>query len=86
MSKRLPGTRSLLTHCIYMCRSGGRKLHPYQQDGLVWLHRCREQGRSALLADDPGLGKRVQASAFLSALSYGPISLPNMSAGAVRSF
>lgn len=41
-------------------------LHPYQQEGVNWLHALSENGLGALLADEMGLGKTVQVIAWLS--------------------
>jgi len=42
-------------------------LKPHQADGVDWLQRSWNEGRSGvLLADDMGLGKTIQALAFLA--------------------
>ena len=41
------------------------KLRPYQRYGAVWLREHYHRGLGAILADDMGLGKSVQAIAFL---------------------
>ncbi len=40
-------------------------LRPYQRFGFAWLHTHRHLGLGAILADDMGLGKSVQAIALL---------------------
>jgi superfamily II DNA or RNA helicase len=40
-------------------------LRPYQEHGLAWLQRLREQSAGAVLADDMGLGKTLQTIAHL---------------------
>ncbi len=40
-------------------------LRPYQRYGFAWLHTHRHLGLGAILADDMGLGKSVQAIALL---------------------
>lgn len=40
-------------------------LRPYQRFGFAWLHRHRQLGLGACLADDMGLGKSIQAIALL---------------------
>lgn len=42
------------------------ELHPYQKDGIRWLHRLRDFGLGGILADDMGLGKTIQAICALS--------------------
>jgi len=37
------------------------KLHPWQRVGVVFLHKCREELRYALLADEMGVGKVILA-------------------------
>jgi SNF2 family DNA or RNA helicase len=44
--------------------SSGKKLFPYQIEGIEFLERA---GGRALIADEPGLGKTVQAFGFLLA-------------------
>ncbi len=41
------------------------ELRPYQCAGYTWLHSHRHLGLGALLADDMGLGKSIQAIAML---------------------
>lgn len=41
------------------------QLRPYQRYGFAWLHTHRHLGLGAILADDMGLGKSVQAIALL---------------------
>ena len=41
------------------------ELRPYQRYGAVWLREHYHRGLGAILADDMGLGKSVQAIAFL---------------------
>jgi superfamily II DNA or RNA helicase len=41
-------------------------LHPYQLEGVRWLHRLRDFGLGGILADDMGLGKTIQAICALS--------------------
>ncbi|MYL35844.1 hypothetical protein GLW05_19925 [Pontibacillus yanchengensis] len=43
-------------------------LHPFQEDGYVWMKSLRFAGYGGLLADDMGLGKTVQVIAYLSYL------------------
>jgi SNF2 family DNA or RNA helicase len=42
------------------------ELHPYQKEGIRWLHRLRDFGLGGILADDMGLGKTIQAICALS--------------------
>lgn len=44
-------------------------LADYQVEGLSWLMNCHHTGTNAVLADETGLGKRVQALSFLKYLS-----------------
>jgi hypothetical protein len=46
----------------------GGSLHPYQLEGLNWMHHKAQAGQNLILADEMGLGKTVQAAAFLGAL------------------
>ncbi|TFB13568.1 DEAD/DEAH box helicase [Filobacillus milosensis] len=43
-------------------------LHPFQEEGFVWMKHLHFIGYGGLLADDMGLGKTVQVIAFLSHL------------------
>jgi hypothetical protein len=47
---------------------GGRELRSYQVDGLNWLVKCWQMGRSCILADEMGLGKTIQTLAYLEHL------------------
>ncbi len=43
-------------------------LHPFQEEGFVWMKSLRFAGYGGLLADDMGLGKTIQVIAYLSYL------------------
>lgn len=49
-----------------------RPLYAYQAEGAAWLVERLQQGRGAVLADEPGLGKTVQALAAIIALGATP--------------
>jgi len=59
--------RDFLTH-FKMPAALYRRLRHYQQEGVKWLLSLYHMGRCGLLADEPGLGKTVQAIAFLLSL------------------
>lgn len=44
------------------------ELRPYQKAGYDWLHFLRTYGFGGCLADDMGMGKTIQALAFLQAI------------------
>ena len=44
-----------------VARQGALRLRPYQEDGVKWVRGMWARHGSALLADDPGLGKTAQA-------------------------
>ena len=49
-----------------------RPLYAYQAEGAAWISERLKQGRGAILADEPGLGKTVQVLAALIALGATP--------------
>jgi non-specific serine/threonine protein kinase len=52
------------------------ELRPYQKFGYDWLHFLREYGFGGCLADDMGVGKTIQALAFLQSLYEREPGLP----------
>jgi len=44
----------------------GRQFHPHQIEGIRWMMNLESQGKSGLLADDPGLGKTYQALSLVA--------------------
>lgn len=50
------------------CLTKGMKLHPHQVDGLKWMGSLHENNVNGILADDMGMGKTIQAIAFLAYL------------------
>jgi non-specific serine/threonine protein kinase len=52
------------------------ELRPYQKFGYDWLHFLREYGFGGCLADDMGVGKTIQALAFLLSLYEENPNLP----------
>lgn len=58
--------RDLGIESISLADSFVGTLHPYQQEGVNWLHALYENQLGALLADEMGLGKTVQVIAWLS--------------------
>ena len=44
----------------------GLKLHPWQEDGVSFLHKCREEKTYALLGDEMGVGKVIPSSTLLT--------------------
>jgi non-specific serine/threonine protein kinase len=52
------------------------ELRPYQKFGYDWLHFLREYGFGGCLADDMGVGKTIQALAFLQSLYEQEPALP----------
>ncbi|KAJ2783959.1 hypothetical protein GGI15_002415 [Coemansia interrupta] len=48
-------------------------MYGYQIEGLNWLLNQRNRKMTAILADDPGLGKTIQTIAFLSAIYYSTV-------------
>ncbi|KAJ2852770.1 hypothetical protein J3B02_003447, partial [Coemansia erecta] len=52
----------------------GGQMYSYQLEGANWLYYQWWQGKSAILADDPGLGKTIQTIAFLSIIYH--LTLP----------
>ena len=44
------------------------KLHPHQIDSLKWMGSLHENNLNGILADDMGMGKTIQAIAFLAYL------------------
>jgi len=54
-------------------RAVKKTLFPYQAEGAAWMAEKLARGSGALLADDPGLGKTVQAIAALTAARMFPV-------------
>jgi len=42
------------------------KLHPWQEAGVTFLHKCREEKTYALLGDEMGVGKVDPSSTLLT--------------------
>ncbi|KAJ2203040.1 hypothetical protein EV180_007554, partial [Coemansia sp. RSA 518] len=52
-------------HTEQLAQVSGGALKPYQVDGAKWLVQKWTQGKSAVLADEMGMGKTIQTIAFL---------------------
>jgi SNF2 family DNA or RNA helicase len=44
------------------------KLKPHQHEGVAWMLRCDAAGLNNILADETGLGKKLQCLTFLALL------------------
>ncbi|KAJ2497061.1 hypothetical protein GGH96_005379 [Coemansia sp. RSA 1972] len=55
----------LVEHTEQIAKVEGGVLKPYQVDGAKWLVQKWTQGKSAVLADEMGMGKTIQTIAFL---------------------
>ncbi|KAJ1854256.1 hypothetical protein LPJ76_004163 [Coemansia sp. RSA 638] len=62
VNKRLIGRTE---HTEQIAKVSGGMLKPYQEDGTKWLVQKWTQGKSAVLADEMGMGKTIQTIAFL---------------------
>ncbi|KAJ2636426.1 hypothetical protein GGF40_003008 [Coemansia sp. RSA 1286] len=78
MRHRLRATLSAIGHFKEVSKQPaylkGGQMYGYQLDGANWLYYQWWQGKSAILADDPGLGKTIQTIAFISIIYH--LTLP----------
>ena len=51
-----------------ICLAKGQKLQPHQIDSLKWMGSLHANNLNGILADDMGMGKTIQAIAFLAYL------------------
>ena len=54
----------------------GGALYPHQLEAANWLRRLWAEGRPALLADGPGLGKTASVVTFLQSLRSAVLLVP----------
>lgn len=59
----------------------GGKLKPYQIKGVKWLISLWQNGLNGILADQTGLGKKIQAAGFLARLKGNGLHGPYMIIG-----
>ncbi len=64
-----------LDRAIASLGKAGRQLHDHQNQGITWMMAQEAKGVGGILADDPGLGKTIQALSLVATSTPGSSTL-----------